>query len=150
MNYKQGKWYPKNPQKYSSDVKEIIFRSSWEKRVFEWLDSNPSVIEWNSESVIIPYVCATDGRVHRYFVDIFAVIRNSKGEISKFLVEIKPHIQRLPPKVPKKQTPRYITEVAAYIKNQSKWRFAKEYAEKRGMKFLILDEYDLGISKRKS
>ena len=47
--YKQGFYYPKNPNKYVGDVDNIVYRSSWELRVFKWMDDNPSVLEWASE-----------------------------------------------------------------------------------------------------
>lgn len=144
-NYKQGKWFPRNPNKYRGDINNIIFRSSWEKRFFEWCDINPAVIEYSSEEVIIPYFCQTDGKWHRYFVDAYIKIKDKDGNIKSFLVEIKPFKETIPPQFPGKQTKKYLTEVATFIKNQSKWKAAKQYAESRGLQFIILTEKDLGI-----
>lgn len=32
--YYQGKYKPKNPEKYVGDINNIIFRSSWERNFF--------------------------------------------------------------------------------------------------------------------
>lgn len=85
---------------------------------------------------MIPYRCKTDGRLHRYFVDI--KFEMNDGRV--FLVEIKPKKETLPPKNPGKKTKRYITEVMTYAKNISKWEAAKEYAMDRGWLFEVWDE----------
>jgi hypothetical protein len=141
--YKQGLFIPRNPQKYSGNVSNIIYRSSWELRTFEWADMNPSVISWSSEETIIPYVSKVDGRYHRYFIDLKLKIRGTDGEVKDYIVEIKPFQQTQPPKFPGRQTPRYLKEVETFITNQSKWEAAKVYAEERKMKFVILTEKEL-------
>ena len=65
MAYK-GKWKPKNIKKYKGDYTKIVYRSLWERNVFRWMDANPDVIEWNSEEIIVPYICGTDRKFHRY------------------------------------------------------------------------------------
>lgn len=143
--YIQGKWFPRNPQKYAGDPNNIIYRSSWELRFFNWADQNPGVISWQSETTIVPYLCDTDGKMHRYFVDITIKIRTSSGEIKTYLVEIKPWAQTQPPKQNKKNTKRYIEEVETFVKNQCKWKAATAYAKKRGAEFIVLTEKELGI-----
>ena len=41
-----GIFKPRNPQKYNGDASRIVYRSSWEARVMNYLDDNPSVIWW--------------------------------------------------------------------------------------------------------
>lgn len=146
QTYSQGIFKPINPTKYRGDLTNIIYRSSWEKRFFHWADVNPSVLEWSSEEIVIPYRCQTDGRVHRYFVDAYIKIQNSAGAVDSYLVEIKPGAQTVPPKFPGRQTKRYLAEVNTFIKNQSKWTAAEQYASQRGSKFIILTEKELGIN----
>jgi hypothetical protein len=143
--YNQGKWFPKNPGKYAGNPNDIVYRSSWELRFFNWADQNSSVVSWASEEIIVPYICETDNRWHRYFVDVAMKIADSNGNIRTYLVEIKPHAQTLPPKYTGKQTARYITESQTFVKNQSKWKAAKEYARKRGAEFVVITEKELGI-----
>ena len=147
--YTQGKYNLINPSKYKGDRNNIIFRSSWEKRFFLWVDTNPSVIEWSSEEVVIPYLCGTDGRIHRYFVDACITVRSTDGKIGKFLVEIKPYHQTQKPVYPGRQTQSYLNECETYVKNMSKWEAARAHAKQRNMEFVILTEKELGLDGRK-
>ena len=145
--FHQGIFKPTNPQKYDGDPTQIIFRSSWESLAMKWLDSNPQIISWSSECTIIPYICPTDDKAHRYFVDFFVKSRKADGSTSSFLVEIKPASQTVPPKYPGKQTKRYLTETMTFMKNQAKWKAAEEYCRKKGWSFVILTEKHLGLKK---
>ena len=40
-----------NPDKYTGDVKNITYRSMWERNVMKWCDDNPEVLEWAIEQV---------------------------------------------------------------------------------------------------
>ena len=64
-----GRFKPKNPQKYAGDPSNIIYRSSWECRVMDWLDKNDDILSWGSEEIAIPYISPADGRSHRYYPD---------------------------------------------------------------------------------
>lgn len=139
------RWYPRNPEKYVGDLSNIVMRSSWERKFFNWCDLNPSIIKYASEEIAIPYICATDGRRHLYYVDAFIMIRTAEGKIAKLLVEIKPEAQTVAPKFPGKQTRRFLTEMTTYMKNQSKWEAAKKWANDRGMDFIVITERHLGI-----
>ena len=143
--YKQGVYKPVNPQKYQGDITNIIWRSSWEFKFLRWCDFNPAILEYSSEETIIPYICATDGRRHRYFIDFRIKVRTSSGEIKTYLVEVKPHKQTLPPKEPKQKTRRYLEESFTYLKNQSKWEAARQYCADRGWTFVIITEKELGL-----
>ena len=131
-----GRYIVKNPKKYEGDFNKVKYRSLWERQAFKWLDNNLGVVGWSSEEVIVPYRCKTDGKVHRYFVDLF--IRTKNGKV--FLIEIKPKKQTLPPKKPSRKTKRYLSEVMTYAKNQSKWEAATAYANKYGMTFEVWHE----------
>lgn len=133
----------KNHNKYLGDPYNIISRSSWETKVIKWMDTNENVIEWNSEEVIVMYLSPVDGKYHRYFVDFFAKIKNSKGEIKSYLIEVKPYEQTLEPEVKKRITKNYINEVCTWGINSAKWKSAKEYCRKRGWEFLVLTEKEM-------
>ena len=141
----KGKFRPKNPGKYRGDVANIVYRSLWELRFMKWCDINPSVQEWGSEIVIVPYVSPIDRKVHRYFVDFYMKVKNKTGEPQKYLLEIKPERFTKPPEIPKKKTKRFIDEVFQYGVNEAKWKAAFEFCEDRNMKFMILTEKDLGV-----
>lgn len=144
-NYKQGKFIPKNPQKYVGDVSKIYFRSSWENKFMNFCDKNPSILQWGSEEIIIPYISPVDNRPHRYFTDFFIIYKNTSGNIIKTLIEIKPKAQTIPPKAPKRQTQRYVEEVITYAINQAKWKAATEFAKKHNITFQVLTEDHLGV-----
>lgn len=131
----RGKYRVKNPAKYQGDYSNVVYRSLWERCVFKWLDENDSVISWNSEETVIPYRCKTDGKIHRYFIDL--KVQFKKGPT--YYIEIKPRKETLEPKGSKKSK-RYINEVFTYVKNTCKWEAAKEYAADRGAVFEIWTE----------
>jgi hypothetical protein len=141
----KGKFKPKNPQKYKGDFTNIVYRSLWELRFMKWCDMTPSVEEWGSETVIVPYVSPIDKKVHRYFVDFYIKVRNKNDVTQKYLIEIKPERFTKPPAIPQKKTKRFIDEVFQYGVNEAKWKAAFEFCQDRNMKFMILTEKDLGI-----
>jgi hypothetical protein len=141
----KGRFRPTNPGKYKGDITNIVYRSLWELRFMKWCDTNPSVEEWGSEIVVVPYISPVDRKIHRYFVDFYIKIRDKNGMIQKYLVEIKPEKFTKPPEIPKKKTKAFIDEVFQYGVNDAKWKAAFEYCQDRNMKFIILTEKDLGI-----
>ena len=148
MSYK-GKYKIKKPEKYLGDYTKVIYRSLWERQAFKWCESNSRVKAWNSEEVVIPYKCKTDNKIHRYFIDLF--VEMDDGEC--ILVEIKPKKETNPPKKPSRKTKRYINEVVTFVKNQSKWEAANQFADHKGWKFQIWTEdtlSNLGIKLLKS
>jgi len=144
-NYKQGIYVPKNPSKYRGNASNIVYRSSWELRVFKWMDDNQSVLEWASEECVIPYKSPVDQKMHRYFPDIWAKVKGMDGRTKTYLIEIKPEAQANEPKIKKKITKQYITEVCTYAINSAKWKAAREYCIDRKWEFKVLTEKDLGL-----
>lgn len=145
--YHKRKFTPLNPKKYSGDPTNIIMRSSWETRFALWCDQNPAVIKWNSEETVVPYLCPTDNRIHRYFIDFRIQVRDKNNVVKTYLVEIKPQKQTVPPEVPSRKTKRFLVEAATYVKNQAKWQAADQYAKDRGWEFIVLTEHHLGLNK---
>lgn len=143
----KGRFRVLNPAKYKGDITTIIYRSLWELRFMKWCDQSPSIIEWGSETVIIPYVSPVDKKVHRYFVDFYIKVKSKNNTTEKFLIEIKPEKFTKPPEIPKKKTKRFIDEVFQYGVNEAKWKAAFEFCTDRNMKFIVLTEKDLGLSK---
>jgi len=138
MTYK-GKYTLKFPGKYTGDKDKIQYRSLWERQVFRWCEETSIIKYWNSETVIIPYICKTDSKAHRYFVDLKVVFENGKT----FLIEIKPDKETKPPRKAKIITEAYVKSVLTYIKNQSKWEAADKYAKERGWEFQVWTEKTL-------
>jgi len=143
--YHKRKYKPINPQKYKGDPTDIVMRSSWETKFAIWCDHNSAVIEWSSETTIIPYICPTDNRAHRYFTDFKVRIKDNAGNIKVYIVEIKPDKQTRPPEIPKRKTRRFVQEALTWGKNDAKWKAAREYCKDRGYEFIIITENELGI-----
>lgn len=133
-----GRFSPKNPSKYRGDPTNIWYRSLWERRVMEHLDTNLTVLEWSSEEIVIPYLSPVDNKYHRYFPDFF--VRTKTGAM---ILEVKPMSQSVAPEVKKRKTKSYITEVMTYGVNQAKWKAADEYCKDRGWKFKVVTEKDI-------
>jgi hypothetical protein len=144
MSYK-GKYKPSYPQKYKGDPTNIVYRSLWERRFMVYCDTNENVLEWASEEKFVAYRSPIDGKVHRYFPDFIIKVKEPNGSIKKYVIEIKPKRQTVPPPKPKRQTKGYIAEAYEYAKNQAKWEAAKEWCADRGYEFKVLTENELGI-----
>ena len=125
MAYK-GKFRPSIPKKYVGDYRNIIYRSLWELKFMKYCDSNQNILEWGSEEFFIPYTSPVDGKRHRYYPDFYIKVKESTGQVKKYVIEIKPKKQCIEPKPQKKKTKGYIYEVCEYAKNQAKWKAASE------------------------
>lgn len=144
MSYK-GKFRPKNHKKYMGDFREVIYRSSWELKFMQYCDTNKSIVKWSSEEIVIPYRSPVDNRVHRYFPDFYVKYRDVKGNYQEKVIEIKPAKQVKEPKIQKRRTKRYVSEVFTYATNKAKWEAAEDFCKDRRWKFQILTEKELGI-----
>lgn len=140
--YEQGKFTPTNPKKYKGTL-PIFARSSLEFRFMRWCDRNDLVVEWGSETVVIPYISPVDGKRHRYFTDGNILLKVGES-IKKYIIEIKPERQTKPP-VPslKKKRSTVLYEQVQYAINSAKWKAASEWAKAHGYNFCILNENDL-------
>jgi nitrogen fixation protein len=122
--YLQGTFIPKNKNKFiivknKQNGGKIKYRSSWELKFLQWCDQNPNIIKVISEGIKIPYK-DVDGKIKNYYPDFVILYKNDK-----LLIEIKPENQTL------NET------------NQRKFAAAKEFANQKGLKFLILTEKEL-------
>ena len=142
--YRQGVFDPRHKEKYKGSF-PILYRSSWELKLMKWADANPSILSWGSESIVIPYQNPLTGRISRYFVDFNITMRDKNGEIKKFLIEVKPHSQTLPPVQKNKKTKSLIYQQAEYVKNQAKWQAAEAFCKAKGSTFVIITEKQLGL-----
>lgn len=143
MSYK-GKYIPTNPQKYAGNPNNIIWRSTWERRVMEWLDKSDNVIYWSSEELAIKYFNPIDKKVHRYFPDFIVKVKRKDGKVMTHVLEVKPEYQTKEP-TKRKQTKKYLEEQVTYVVNQSKWKAATEFCKDHGWIFQVVTERDLGI-----
>ncbi len=137
-NFKQGYYTPKHPEKYVGNVEKIRYMSSWEKQTNDFLDNNPNVLRWSSETLVIPYVKPTDNCIHKYLVDYWVEYVNAKGEVIQEALEVKPASQTKPSKSRNPRTKLY--ENVQYAVNVAKWQAAQKYCSDRGIIFRVVTE----------
>jgi len=141
--YKRGKnereYIPNRPENYCGTY-PIISRSSWEYRMCEWFDNNPSVLEWSSEAHRIPYFDGLKGKGRIYYPDYYVAFDNKK----KFIVEVKPQQDlRMPRKKGGKSKKTMMMREITFLTNQAKFKAARAYCKLLGYKFVIITEKDL-------
>jgi hypothetical protein len=134
---------PQHPEKYQGNPNNIICRSSWERHFCRWCDINENIIRWASEEFSIPYISPVDGRPHRYYPDFLIEVKEANGKIKKYVIEVKPKKQTLPPVKKERVTKTYLYECQQYAVNQAKWAAAKEFAIDNGVEFKVMTEDDL-------
>lgn len=143
MSY-HGKISPstlKNPHKYLGNINDIGYRSLWERQLCIWADTNPAVVKWNIEEVVIKYYNPVKDRPAKYIIDFYLEFNDGR----QWLVEIKPHKETQQPvlKEGKRATKSFKNKVDTYVVNQEKWRIADHYAKNRGMEFYVFTEFTL-------
>lgn len=131
--YKQGVLDPKRFKKYVNECIDdpIIYRSGLELQFINYCENNANITKWASEPVVISYVNPIDKKEHKYYPDF--LIENKQGV--RCLVEVKPYGQTVKPKITDSV---WLKE--QWIKNVSKWTYAKEYSKKHNFKFIIVTE----------
>ena len=146
-------WYKLlNPDKFIKPIDEhmqsyknghIYYRSSLELKAFRYADFNKHIANFSIEPFAIPYLKPSDGKMHRYYIDLFLVF--STGD--RFLVEIKSKSETIEPKKSKSKTTkslyRYQQAMLTYVINQAKWQAARTFAESNNMKFIVITDEDL-------
>lgn len=146
MSYK-GKYRVKFPGKYRGDHMGVTYRSLLEMKLMNFFDLHTDVLEWSSEEIVVPYRSPIDGKMHRYFVDLYAKIKRKDGTEQTLLIEVKPEKQSRPPRIKMnnngKMNRRYIAEVKTWGVNSAKWEAASAFASKRGWTFIVMTEKDI-------
>lgn len=151
-NSYQG-WYKLlNPQKFIKPIDEhmksfkdgeVNFKSRLELKAIKYADFNKHIVNWSLEPFNVKYIKPTDGKIHRYYIDLF--LEFSSGD--KFIVEIKSKGETIPPKPPRNKTQKamvnYQRALQTYAVNQAKWKAAEEFAKANKLRFIILTEDEL-------
>jgi TnsA endonuclease N terminal len=140
--YSQQFFVAKNPQKIIGNAKPF-YRSSWELAMMSFLDSHPSVIQWASESVSIPYKNPLTGRQHTYIPDFLVLYKDRGGKQHAELVEVKPKKEAMLENAKSKR------DKAFLMVNQAKWQAAMVWCAKNGVTFRLITEDDLFQQKGK-
>lgn len=133
----------------------VFYRSSWEKRIMTWLDSNENIIRWGAECLRIPYQMKHfengDTRIkeHCYYPDFYYELKTSSG-IKKIVSEVKPFkeykmvvdlnekILTVPDGTKKLKNFEYDLKMA--YKNKEKWETMIRWCDVKGYEFQIITE----------
>lgn len=135
--FAQGKFVLKNPDKYIG-TKTPTYRSSWEYAFMKFCDEHPSVTQWASEAVQIPYRNPLSGKYTIYVPDFFIAYADRTGKKIVELIEVKPANQTLKEKVGRSRT-----NQAHWVVNQAKWQAANMWCKQKGIKFRVVNEGDI-------
>lgn len=137
-NTYMGIYTPLNPYKWINTNK-ITYLSLWERRLFKFLDNHPNVLKIGSETIIVPYYDRVNDKIRRYHIDLEIHFKSGK----KYLVEVKPKKQTIPPELRNKKGIRkniQLSEQILYQKNIAKWESAQQFAQINGFVFEIWTE----------
>ena len=137
LKFARGQFKPKNPEKYIG-AGMPTYRSSWELAVMRMCDNNPSIQQWASESIKIPYRDPLTGKQTVYVPDFLVVFVDKNQQKHAEVWEIKPANQMLIEKVGKN-----VYNQSQFVKNQAKWQVANAWAKKHGLKFRVINENDI-------
>jgi AICAR transformylase/IMP cyclohydrolase PurH len=137
LKFSKGIYTVKNTEKYVGN-KMPTYRSSWEFTFMAFCDNNPSIQQWSSESVKIPYRDPLTGKHTVYVPDFLIVYLDKNLKKHAELVEIKPANQTLQERVGKNPY-----NQAQFVKNQAKWAAAAQWCQLNGLKFRVINEQDI-------
>ena len=132
-----GLYQLRNPEKYIGK-KTPRYPPSWEWVFMRFCDNNPSVMNWASESIQIPYRNPLTGKNTIYVPDFFIVYNSKSQQKVAELIEIKPNNQTKFESVGKNSQ-----NQAAYIVNRAKWEAANKWAKGKGIRFRVITESDI-------
>ena len=135
--FAQGKFRLKNPEKYGGN-RTPTYRSSWEYTFMKFCDEHPSVSQWASEAVKIPYRNPLTGKQTIYVPDFFIVYADKGGKQKVELIEVKPKNQAV-----KENLGRSRANQAHYVINMAKWEAARAWCKQNGIFFRVITEEDI-------
>lgn len=125
-----------NPQKYVGK-RVPIYRSGWEHSFMRFCDNNEHILQWASESVVIPYRHPLTGKMANYIPDFLITYRTRNNTMRAELIEIKPRGQSV---IEEKMKPKDRAIVAI---NYAKWDAAQKWCQQNGLTFRVLTEDQL-------
>jgi hypothetical protein len=132
----QGPYTVINPSKYVGRGSPR-YRSGWEHSFMRFCDTNDNVIQWASESIVIPYMNPITGKKSNYVPDFLITYRSKNNTVHAELIEIKPKKQSI---IESKMSSRDRAVVAI---NYAKWSAAQKWCARQGLAFRVITENDM-------
>jgi hypothetical protein len=134
--FAQGVYKVTNPLKYVGK-REPRYRSGWELAFMRFLDTNDHILQWASESIVIPYRHPLTGKMTNYVPDFLITYRTRDNRMCAEVIEIKPKKQSV---LESKASARDRAVVAI---NYSKWDAATKWCRRQGLQFRVITEDDI-------
>lgn len=128
-----GQYSPINPDKYVGKY-PIQWRSTWELTICRMCDTHPSIMQWASESLKIPYFNPLTQRQTVYVPDFMVEFEDKKNNRRVEVWEIKPKKESI---LTEAKSDR---DKAALAVNSMKWKAAQEWCNARGAVFRVINE----------
>jgi len=135
-HWAQGKYEVQNAAKYVGNGIPR-YRSGWELSFMRFCDSNDHILQWASESIVIPYRNPVTGKMSRYIPDFLVTYRTKDNTMRAELIEIKPKKQSV---IESKMNSRDRAVVAV---NYGKWAAAQKWCKHNGLNFRVITELDM-------
>lgn len=129
----QGNYDIQNPAKYVGNGTPR-YRSGWELSFMRFCDTNDNILQWASESIVIPYRSPLTGKMKNYIPDFLITYRTRNNTMRAELIEIKPKKQSV---IESKMSSKDRAVVAI---NYAKWDQATKWARRNGMSFRVITE----------
>lgn len=130
----------KNKEKYVG-TKQPTYRSSWEYYFMSFLDNNPNILGWASESITIPYYNPLKNTHTVYVPDFFVVLLDKNKKKRILVIEIKPEKEVTMEHAKTKY------DKFSVVQNHAKWKAASLWCKKHGFEFHIMTEKQLFTGK---
>ena len=134
--FAQGVYKVTNPLKYVGK-REPRYRSGWELAFMRFCDTNDNILQWASESIVIPYRHPLTGKMTNYVPDFLITYRTRDNRMCAEVIEIKPKKQSV---LESKASARDRAVVAI---NYSKWDAATKWCRRQGLQFRVITEDDI-------
>jgi hypothetical protein len=134
--FAQGPYTIKNLAKYVGKGTPR-YRSGWEHAFMRFCDTNENVLQWASESIVIPYRHPLTGKMANYIPDFLITYKTRSNTMIAELVEIKPKKQSV---IESKMNSRDRAVVAI---NYAKWDAATKWCKRNGLRFRVITETDM-------
>ena len=134
--FAQGIFKVTNPQKYVGK-REPRYRSGWEHAFMRFCDTNDNILQWASESIVIPYRHPLTGKMTNYVPDFLITYRTKNNKMCAEVIEIKPKKQSI---IESKASARDRAVVAV---NYAKWDAATKWCRRQGLQFRVITEDDI-------
>ena len=135
--YANGHFQVKNQAKYIGN-KTPVYRSGWEFVFMNFCDNNPSILQWASEAIKIPYRNPLTNKQTVYVPDFLIIYVDKAGNKHAEVIEVKPTRETTVEAAGKSKRAQ-----AAAIINMAKWEACNAWCKQQGLKFRVVTEREL-------